>query len=116
MTMIATGQPQGYVFAPLKPKLITADYVAIATDFYGNVAAVMNLAVANTLTVNAGMVATRALLIINEGIGLCTVTAGAGVTIKSGSNKLRLVEQYAMATLIPDPYNADTYYLSGALA
>lgn len=115
-TTINKGSPSGYVFDQLRIKTHTASYVAVADDFKGNVAAVMDATGANTLTVNTGMAATRALLVINEGAGLCTVTAGTGVTIKSSGGATRLTERYSMATLVPDPSAADTYWLTGALA
>lgn len=93
-----------------------ASYVAVAADFGGGVLITMNSGSATTLTVNTGLVVSRPLAVLNEGAGLCTLTAGAGVTFKSAGAKLRLTEQYSMASIIPDPLNADTYWIVGALS
>lgn len=110
------GSSQGFVFDPVTVYEKTASYVAVNDDFFGNRTVTMNVGTANTFTVNAGIVGTRPVLIINEGIGLCTITAGAGVTLKSSGDKFRLVERYAMATVIPDPLNTDAFWVVGGLA
>lgn len=103
-------------FAGLVIEEKTADYVAVSADFRGGVLISMNLGSANTLTVNSGLEAFRPLTIVNEGSGLCTITAGAGVTLKSPGAKLRLTERYAWATITRDPSAADTYWVVGGLA
>ncbi len=73
----------------------TASYTAVVGDVGGRI--VMNVASANTVTINNSIfAASDTLEIINKGAGACTITAGAGVTL----NGLSLVlSQYQAATV-----------------
>lgn len=106
----------GAPFAAYQVSEKAADYVALPADFRGGILISMNVATPCTFTVNAGVKATRPVSIINHGAGLCTVVAGAGVTINAPAAAMRLTEQYSMATLIPDPDRGDTFWLAGALS
>lgn len=77
----------------------------------------MDNASANTLTVppNSSVafpIGTQ-ILMVQKGVGQCTITAGSGVTIYSEDSKVKTVGQYALATLIKCA--SDTWYLGGNL-
>ncbi len=75
----------------------TASYTAVVGDVGKRI--VMNVASANTVTVNNSIFATGdTIFIANKGAGASTVTAGAGVTINSTSG-LELA-QYQSGTLV----------------
>ncbi len=75
----------------------TASYTLVVGDVGNRV--IMNVASANTVTVNNNVFgASDQVQIINKGAGTTTITAGAGVTINSASG-LTLV-QYQSGTLI----------------
>jgi hypothetical protein len=88
----------------------TANYTAVTGDFAGNKLIEMNVASANTFTVNTGLTGTEPLAIAQMGAGQTTIVAGSGVTILSSQGlKLRAVD--SMATLVPCGTNR--YRLSG---
>jgi hypothetical protein len=75
----------------------TASYVAVVGDAGKRV--VMNVASANTVTVNNSIFTVGdTLQVVNKGAGATTITAGAGVTINSASG-LELA-QYQSGTLV----------------
>ena len=75
----------------------TASYTLVVGDVGNRV--IMNVASANTVTVNNNVFGVSdQVQIINKGAGTTTITAGAGVTINSASG-LTLV-QYQSGTLI----------------
>ena len=74
----------------------------------------MNVASANTLTINASLFsAGNQILISQYGAGQVTFVAGAGVTLRSPSGKLKLTGQYSLATIIA--ISATEFYISGDL-
>jgi hypothetical protein len=77
----------------------------------------MNVAGANTLTVppdsSVAFPIRTQLLISQYGTGQTTVTAGAGVTLRSDAGRLKLSSQYSGATLIK--IAADEWYVFGSL-
>lgn len=88
----------------------TASYVAVTGDFSGNKLIEMNVASANTFTVNSGLTGTEPLAIAQMGAGQTTIVAGSGVTILSSQGlKLRAVD--SVVTLIP--CGSDRYRLAG---
>jgi len=61
----------------------------------------MNKATANTLTVPANIfVAGNQILITQYGAGQTTITAGAGMTLRSDGGKLKINSQYSSATIL----------------
>jgi len=91
-------------------------YTLLDADLSGNKAIKFNNAAAITFTVNSSMTNKEPLTIIQEGAGVVTVTAGAGVTIKSRGSLVATAGQYAVAALVPDDDTADHYFLTGDLA
>jgi hypothetical protein len=88
----------------------TVNYVAVTGDFSGNKLIEMNVASANTFTINSGLTGIEPLAIAQMGAGQTTIVAGSGVTILSSQGfKLRTVD--SCATLIPCGTNR--YRLSG---
>ena len=92
-----------------------ASYVLVLTD--GNRLVEMNAAGANTLTVPPNSAVAFPLGTTIEvgqvGAGQTSFVAGAGVTLKSYNNNLRLAGQYAMASLIKR--GTDDWWLAGNL-
>lgn len=115
MPSMQIGSP-GAPFPAMVVEEKAASYVATELDFKGGVLLSMNVGSANTLTINTGLKASRPLSVVNQGLGLCTITAGASVTINSPGGLYRLTEQFSMCTLIPDPDRTDTFWLVGALS
>jgi len=75
----------------------------------------MNKATANTLTVPADVfVAGNQILITQYGAGQTTISAGAGMTLRSDGGKLKINTQYSMATILF--ISATEAYVSGNLA
>lgn len=77
----------------------------------------MNNAAANTLTVPpntsvAFPVGTQ-IVVVQQGAGQTTIAAGAGVTLRSDTSKLKILAQYASVALIKRA--ADEWYVVGAL-
>jgi len=91
----------------------TASYTLVAGD-NGKVIE-MNVASANTLTVNASLFSAGNQIVITQyGAGQTTITAGAGVTLRSDGGKLKINTQYSIATIIF--ISATEAYVSGNLA
>lgn len=94
----------------------TASYVLVLTDV--GKAVEMNVASANTLTVppnsSVAFPVGAILEVAQYGAGQTTLTAGAGVTIRSPSAKLKLTGQYSTATL--RKIGTDEWWAAGDLA
>lgn len=74
----------------------------------------MNVATANTLTINTGLfIAGNQVLISQYGAGQTSFVAGAGMTLRSDGGKLKIGTQYSLATLIF--ISATEAYLTGNL-
>ena len=89
----------------------TANYSTVSADFAGNKLIRMNVATANTLTVDPSMANGEPLAITQAGAGQTTIAAGAGVTINSAGGALKLRAQHSTATLMKTA--VDTYLLVG---
>ena len=75
----------------------------------------MNKATANTLTVPANIfVAGNQILFAQYGAGQTTITAGAGMTLRSDGGKLKINSQYSSATILF--ISATEAYVFGNLA
>lgn len=91
----------------------TSSYVAVNGDFAGNKLIRMNMAGANTFTVNTGLTPVEPVTIVQYGAGQTEIVAGAGVTIQS-SIGLKIRARYGAVTLIP--ITTDEYLLSGDMS
>lgn len=90
----------------------TASYIAVAND--NGKLIEMNVASANTLTINASLFsAGNQLLVSQYGAGQTTITAGAGVTLRSSGGKLKTSAQYALVTIIA--ISSTEFYVAGDL-
>ena len=90
----------------------TASYTLVATDNGKMIE--MNVASANTLTINASLFsAGNQILISQYGAGQTTITAGAGVTLRSSGGKLKTSAQYALVTIIA--ISSTEFYIAGDL-
>lgn len=90
----------------------TASYTLVANDNGKMIE--MNVASANTLTINASLFsAGNQILISQYGAGQTTITAGAGVTLRSSGGKLKTSAQYALVTIIA--ISSTEFYLAGDL-
>lgn len=90
----------------------TASYTLVAGD-NGKVIE-MNVATANTLTVNASVFSAGNQVIISQyGAGQTSFVAGAGMTLRSDGGKLKIGSQFSLATLIF--ISATEAYLTGNL-
>ncbi len=90
----------------------TASYTLVATDNGKMIE--MNVATANTLTINASIFsAGNQILISQYGAGQTTITAGAGVTLRSSGGKLKTSAQYSLVTLIV--ISSTEFYVAGDL-
>lgn len=98
---------------PVAVRLETASYTLVAGDFIGGAVIRMNVAGANTVTVNAGLAATQPVEIVQSGAGQTEIVAGGGVTILSESGWRKLRAQHTRARLLP--LGSDTYLLTGDL-
>jgi len=68
-----------------------------------------------TLTINTGLFSAGNQIVISQyGAGQTTITAGAGVTLRSDGGKLKINTQYSIATIIF--ISATEAYVSGNLA
>ena len=77
----------------------TASYTLVVGDAGKRV--VMNVATANTLTINNSVFTTGdTIQIINKGAGTTTVTAGAGVTVNTAGNRQLLQQQSATIVML----------------
>lgn len=98
---------------PVTVREKTASYSLVAADFIGGLVIRMNVASANTVTVNTGMDATQPVEIVQSGAGQTSIVAGSGVTIVSEGGNLNLRAQHTRARLLP--VGVDTYLLTGDL-
>lgn len=90
----------------------TASYTLVASD--NNKLIEMNVASANNVTINNSIfTAGNQILVSQYGAGQVTFVAGAGVTLRSPSGKLKLTGQYSLATIIA--ISATEFYISGDL-
>lgn len=96
-------------------RVLTGSHTLVYTDLQTTLE--MNVATANTLTVPPESsvpfdIGTR-IEVVQVGAGQTSIVAGAGVTIQSNGNKLKLAGQFASATLTKRA--ADTWVLTGNL-
>jgi hypothetical protein len=90
----------------------TASYTLVAND--NGKLIEMNVASANTLTINASLFsAGNQILISQYGAGQTTITAGSGVTLRSSGGKLKTSAQYALVTIIA--ISSTEFYVAGDL-
>ena len=90
----------------------TASYTAVVGDVGKRI--VMNVATANTVTINNSVFAVGdTIFIANKGAGVTTVTAGAGVTINT-SGSLALA-QHGGGTLVALSASVFTFFSSGGV-
>jgi hypothetical protein len=90
----------------------TASYTLVASDNGKMIE--MNVASANTLTINASLFsAGNQILISQYGAGQTTITAGAGVTLRSSGGKLKTSAQYSLVTIIA--ISSTEFYVAGDL-
>ena len=90
----------------------TASYTLVATDNGKMIE--MNVASANTLTIDASIFsAGNQILISQYGAGQTTITAGAGVTLRSSGGKLKTSAQYSLVTIIA--ISSTEFYVAGDL-
>jgi hypothetical protein len=90
----------------------TASYTLVAGDNGKMIE--MNVASANTLTINASLFsAGNQILISQYGAGQTTITAGAGVTLRSSGGKLKTSAQYSLVTIIA--ISSTEFYVAGDL-
>jgi len=90
----------------------TASYTLVAND--NGKLIEMNVATANTLTINASLFsAGNQLLVSQYGAGQTTITAGAGVTLRSSGGKLKTSAQYSLVTIIA--ISSTEFYVAGDL-
>jgi len=90
----------------------TASYVGVASD--NGKLIEMNVATANTYTINSGIFsAGNQILISQYGAGQTTITAGAGVTLRSSGGKLKTSAQYSLVTIIA--ISSTEFYIAGDL-
>lgn len=85
----------------------TASYVALVGDVGKRI--VMNVATANTVTINDSVFAAGdTIFIANKGAGATTVTAGAGVTINTASSAV--LAQHGGGTLVATSASVFTFF------
>jgi hypothetical protein len=90
----------------------TASYTLVASDNGKMIE--MNVGSANTLTINASLFsAGNQILISQYGAGQTTITAGAGVTLRSSGGKLKTSAQYSLVTIIA--ISSTEFYIAGDL-
>lgn len=90
----------------------TASYTLVANDNGKMIE--MNVASANTLTIDASLFsAGNQILISQYGAGQTTITAGAGVTLRSSGGKLKTSAQYSLVTIIA--ISSTEFYIAGDL-
>ena len=94
----------------------TATYTAVLTD--DGKLVTMSVATANNFTIppNSSVafgIGTQ-INIAQLGAGQTTIVAGAGVTLRSAGTKLKLAEQYAVATCVKTDTN--TWFVVGNLS
>jgi len=102
----------GYATKNLTLDRKTASYTLVSGD--NNKLIEMNVATANNVTINNSIFnAGNQILVSQYGAGQVTFVAGAGVTLRSPSGKLKLTGQYSMATIIC--ITANEFYIAGDL-
>jgi hypothetical protein len=90
----------------------TASYVALVGDVGKRI--VMNVASANTVTINNSVFATGdTIFISSKGAGATTVTAGAGVTINTAGSLV--IAQHGGGTLVATSASVFTFFPSGGI-
>ena len=90
----------------------TASYTLVAADNGKMIE--MNVGSANTLTIDASLFsAGNQILISQYGAGQTTITAGAGVTLRSSGGKLKTSAQYSLVTIIA--ISSTEFYVAGDL-
>lgn len=90
----------------------TVSYTLVANDNGKMIE--MNVASANTLTIDASIFsAGNQILISQYGAGQTTITAGAGVTLRSSGGKLKTSAQYSLVTIIA--ISSTEFYVAGDL-
>jgi len=90
----------------------TASYTLVSGD--NNKLIEMNVGTANNVTINNSVFsAGNQILVSQYGAGQVTFVAGAGVTLRSPSGKLKLTGQYSLATIVA--ISATEFYISGDL-
>jgi len=90
----------------------TASYTLVASDNGKMIE--MNVGSANTLTIDASLFsAGNQILISQYGAGQTTITAGAGVTLRSSGGKLKTSAQYSLVTIIA--ISSTEFYVAGDL-
>ena len=90
----------------------TASYTLVANDNGKMIE--MNVGSANTLTIDASIFsAGNQILISQYGAGQTTITAGAGVTLRSSGAKLKTSAQYSLVTIIA--ISSTEFYIAGDL-
>jgi hypothetical protein len=94
----------------------TASYTLVLAD--AGKAVEVNNASANTLTVppnsSVAFPTGTQIIVFQQGAGATTITAGAGVTLRSKDSNLAVDGQYASAALVKRA--SDEWYVTGALA
>jgi len=90
----------------------TASYTLVAGDNGKMIE--MNVGSANTLTIDVSLFsAGNQILISQYGAGQTTITAGAGVTLRSSGAKLKTSAQYSLVTIIA--ISSTEFYIAGDL-
>ena len=90
----------------------TASYTLVASDNGKMIE--MNVGSANTLTIDASIFsAGNQILISQYGAGQTTITAGAGVTLRSSGAKLKTSAQYSLVTIVA--ISSTEFYIAGDL-
>ena len=106
----------GSLVAPLAFNNQTASYTLVLAD--AGKAVEVNNASANTLTVppnsSVAFPTGTQIIVFQQGAGATTITAGAGVTLRSKDSNLAVDGQYASVALIKR--DTDEWYVIGALA
>ena len=90
----------------------TASYTLVANDNGKMIE--MNVASANTLTIDASIFSTGNQILVSQyGAGQTTITAGAGVTLRSSGGKLKTSAQYSLVTIVA--ISSTEFYVAGDL-
>jgi hypothetical protein len=90
----------------------TASYTLVAGDNGKMIE--MNVASANTLTIDASIFSVGNQILISQyGAGQTTITAGAGVTLRSSGGKLKTSAQYSLVTIVA--ISSTEFYVAGDL-
>ena len=112
MLSVGSGQLKGMTFN----NQTGTSYTAVLLDAHKTVT--MTNASASTLTVppnsSVAFAVGDQINIMQLGAGQVTITAGAGVTIRSSGSKLKLTGQYSVATVVQ--IAADTWMAVGNLS